>query len=183
MSKRLLLTACAFGALTSLAVAQSTPPTTPPTTPPPASTQPMTTSPGSAPMTTAPGASGSGQAAQPGIRAVDPTTVAMTFYTVQAADMLASSLMDLDVHNLQNEEIGEIEDLIIDNGKTIRAVIISVGGFLGIGERTVAVQPSSVVITREGTGAGNLKAVVNTTREDLKKAPEFKFENNMARRR
>jgi hypothetical protein len=45
----------------------------------------------------------------------------------------------------------------------------------------VAVQPSSIVITQEGAGAGNLKAVVNTTRENLKNAPEFKFENNMAR--
>jgi hypothetical protein len=173
MPKRLLLTACALGALTSLAVAQSTqttPPASPTTPPPPASTPPAQP---------APGASG-GQAAQPGIRAVDPATVAVTFYTVQPADMLASRLMDLDVHNLQNEEIGEIEDLIIDNGKNIRAVVISVGGFLGIGDRNVAVQPGSVVITQEG--AGNLKAVVNTTRENLKNAPEFKFENNMARK-
>jgi sporulation protein YlmC with PRC-barrel domain len=178
MSKRLLLTACALGALTSLAVAQTTPPAQPgsgaatqPTTPPPAGSTP--------PASTAPGASGGGQAAQPGLRTVDPTTVAVTFYTVQSADMLASNLMGLDVHNLQNEEIGEIEDLIIDNGKSIRAVVVSVGGFLGIGERRVAVQPASIVITREG--AGNLKAVVNTTRENLKNAPEFKFENNMAR--
>jgi sporulation protein YlmC with PRC-barrel domain len=118
--------------------------------------------------------------AQPGIRAVDPTTLRMTFYTVQPANMLASRLIGLDVHNLQNEEIGEIEDLIMDDGKTIRGIVIDVGGFLGIGERRTVIEPGSIVITRE-TG-GSLKAVVNTTREDLRKAPEFKFEGNVSRR-
>jgi sporulation protein YlmC with PRC-barrel domain len=104
----------------------------------------------------------------------------MTFYTVGPADMLASRLMDLDVHNLQNEEIGEIDDLIIDEGKNIRGVIISIGGFLGIGERRVAIQPGSLIITREGTD--DLKAVVNTTKEELQNAQEFKFEGSLSRK-
>src|SRR5690348_1716467 len=62
-------------------------------------------------QTTAPVTSPAGSA-QPGIRVVDPTTLRMTFYSVQPADMLASKLIGLDVHNLQNEEIGEIADLI-----------------------------------------------------------------------
>ena len=115
--------------------------------------------------------------AQPGLRTVDPTTVRMTYYTVQPADMPVSNLLELDVHNLQNEEIGEIEDVIVD-GQGIKALVISVGGFLGIGERYVAVSPGSVVITRQGD---DLKAVVNTTRDDLRNAPAFKFEGNMKR--
>jgi PRC-barrel domain len=121
----------------------------------------------------------SGQTAQPGVRAIDPATLRMTFYTVQPADMLASNLMGLDVHNLKNEEIGEIEDLIIDNGKMLRGIVVGIGGFLGIGERRTVIEPASIVLTREANGS--LKAVVNTTREDLKKAPEFKFEGAMAR--
>ena len=138
------------------------------------STQPATPPAG----TTQPGQPG---AAQPGIREVNPATLRITFYTVQPADMLASNLIGLDVHNLKNEEIGEIEDLVVDNGKTIRGIVIGVGGFLGMGERRTVIEPASIVITREA--GGSLKAVVNTTREDLKNAPEFKFEGNMNRRK
>lgn len=116
---------------------------------------------------------------QPGIRAVDPATVRLTFYTVQPADMLASNLLDADVYNLQNEEIGEVEDIVVDQGRVIRAVIISVGGFLGLGERNVAADPGSLVLMREA--GGEIRVVANTTREDLQNAPEFKFEGNMSR--
>lgn len=131
-------------------------------------------------QTTAPATPPAG-AAQPGIRAVDPTTLRLTFYSVRPVDMLASNLIGLDVHNLRNEEIGEIGDLIVDEGKMIRGIVIDVGGFLGIGERHVVVEPGSILVTREA--GGSLKAVANTTREDLQKAPEFKFEGNMSRRR
>ncbi|MBD2749914.1 PRC-barrel domain-containing protein [Microvirga sp. BT688] len=119
------------------------------------------------------------QPAQPGIRTVDPTTVRLTFYTVQPVDMLVSNLLDADVYNLQNEEIGEVEDVIVDEGRVIRAVIISVGGFLGLGERNVAADPGSLVLMREA--GGEIRVVANTTREDLQNAPEFKFEGNMSR--
>lgn len=87
--------------------------------------------------------------------------------------MLASKLLDAEVYNLQNEEIGEVEDIIIDQGRIVRAVVISVGGFLGIGERSVAADPASLVLMRNS--GGELRIVANTTREDLKAAPEFKF--------
>ena len=181
--------AVALALLATPARATSTAPSTGQS--PPASTTTQPTPPQTAPSTSGTASSSSGassqpsgaqpgQTAQPGIRAIDPATLRLTFYTVQPADMLASNLIGLDVHNLQNEEIGEIEDLIVDNGKTLRSVVISVGGFLGIGERHVAVDPGSVVITREA--GGSLKAVVNTTRDDLRKAPEFKFEGNLRRR-
>jgi len=180
MIRDVLLATCALLALVGSAAAQGTQPATPPAgaTPPSAPAKrpaaPATTAP------TQPGSAPAGQEAQPGIRAVDPTTLRLTFYTVAPADMLASRLMDLDVHNLQNEEIGEIEDLIIDDGKNIRGIVLEVGGFLGIGERRVVVQPGSVLVTREADG--DLKAVVNSTKEDLRNAPEFRFEGNLARR-
>lgn len=94
--------------------------------------------------------------------------------------MLASQLIDLDVYNLQNENLGEIEDLVIDNGKQIRAVVVSVGGFLGMGEHFVGVKPAALMITPEADGTG-VKVYVNTTREQLRDAPAFKFEGRMAK--
>jgi len=163
--------------LTGLAIGQTSQ-----QTPPPAqNNQPA------APAQTAPNQGGTpsgsaaGQNAQPGLRTVNPSTLVMTFYTVQPADMTASNLLDTDVYNLQNEQVGEIEDLVIDDGKRIRALVVGVGGFLGLGERYVAVDPASILINREANGS--MRAVVNTTRDDLSKAPEFKFEGNMRRNR
>jgi hypothetical protein len=155
MTLRLLLATGAVACVSGLALAQTQSPA--PATP---AQQP------------APGAQQAPDASAPGVRVVDPTTLKLTFYTAQPADFSADDLIDTDVYNLQNEEIGEVEDLIIDDGKRLRALVISVGGFLGVGERRVGVEPASVVITRE---SGGLRVIANTTREDLKNAPAFEF--------
>jgi sporulation protein YlmC with PRC-barrel domain len=97
----------------------------------------------------------------------------LTFYTAQSADTRASKLIGLDVYNKNNENIGEVEDLIIDGNKNVKAVVVSVGGFLGIGDRNVAIDPASVMMTEQRDGAWRI--VANTTKEDLKGAPAFKF--------
>jgi len=159
MLTRFLVAACTLPLLTGLALSQTTPPTPAPSTSGSGTTQP-------------------GQVADPGLRTIDPTTVQVTFYTVQPADMPLSNLLELDVYNLQNEKVGEIEDVIIDSGKTVKAIVVGVGGFLGLGERYVSVDPGSLVITGQGD---SMRAVINTTRDALRNAPEFKFEGNMKR--
>ena len=52
-------------------------------------------------------------------------------------------------------------------------VVVSVGGFLGMGDRNVAVQPGSVVLNEQTDGSARM--VINTTKEDLKNAPAFNF--------
>jgi sporulation protein YlmC with PRC-barrel domain len=179
--RKILLTTCAFTMMTGLAVAQSSTQTTQPsaTKDQPAANQ---TTPGMQGGANAPGSSAqsrpdatkSGQSGQAGIRTVDPAgAVRLTFYTVQSADMRASKLMGADVYNLNNENIGEVSDLIIDNGKNIKAVVLSIGGFLGIGDRNVAVQPGSIVLKEQNDGSPRL--MVNTTKDELKNAPAFNF--------
>lgn len=51
----------------------------------------------------------------------------------------ASKLIGLDVHNEANEKLGEINELIVDKQGKINAVVIGVGGFLGMGEHDIAV--------------------------------------------
>ena len=180
MLQRTLIGAAALISLTAVAVAQtSTQPAPGSAGPAPSSTSGSPAAATQAPQSAQPSVAAPEQKSNWGIRAVDPTTLRLTFYTVRPADMLASNLLELDVYNLQNEEVGEIEDVIVDNGKTIKAVVISVGGFLGLGERHVAVEPGAIAITR--TGEGELRAVVNSTRDDLKNAPEFRFEGAMTR--
>lgn len=166
MSIRLLVATGAVASLFGVAAVAQTPQPTTPTQPAPQSTQPAPTQPGTT--------------AQPGVRAIDPATLKLTYYTVQPADMLAENLIDADVYNLQNEEVGEIDDLIIDDGKRVTGVILEIGGFLGLGERHVAVDPASLVINR-GPNGSIARVVINTTKENLKNAPAFKFEGNMRR--
>src|SRR3979409_2559376 len=95
------------------------------------------------------------------------------FSTVSKDEMFSSKLKGLNVYNQKNESIGEISDIAIKNHQ-IDALILSVGGFLGIGEHYVAVAPSSVNVTYDSKDNKWL-ASMNTTKEALKEAPEFKY--------
>jgi sporulation protein YlmC with PRC-barrel domain len=95
------------------------------------------------------------------------------FSTVSKDEMFSSKLKGLNVYNQKNESIGEISDLAIKNHQ-IDALILSVGGFLGMGEHYVAVSPSSVNVTYDSKDNKWL-ASMNTTKEALKDAPEFKY--------
>src|SRR6478752_8874228 len=95
------------------------------------------------------------------------------FSTVSKDEMFSSKLKGLNVHNQKDESVGEITDIAL-KGNQVDALILSVGGFLGMGEHYVAVSPASVNVKRD---AKNDKwvATMNTTKEALKAAPEFKY--------
>jgi len=95
------------------------------------------------------------------------------FSTVSKDEMFSSKLKGLNVYNQKDESVGEITDIAL-KGNQVDALILSVGGFLGVGEHYVAVSPSSVSIKHD---AKNDKwvASMNTTKEALKEAPEFKY--------
>jgi sporulation protein YlmC with PRC-barrel domain len=95
------------------------------------------------------------------------------FSTVSKDEMFSSKLKGLNVYNQNNESVGEITDLAIKNHQ-VDALILSVGGFLGIGERYVAVSPSSVNVRFDEKNDKWL-ASMNTTKDALKSAPEFKY--------
>jgi hypothetical protein len=113
--------------------------------------------------------------AQEGVTEVDRTTMEMTFVTPGEADFLASRLLGTNITNMEDESIGEIEDLVIRNGNELTGLVVSVGGFLGIGERHVVVDPNTITISADADGDGWM-ATANTTREALEAAPEFDYE-------
>ena len=95
------------------------------------------------------------------------------FSTVAKDEMFSSKLKGLNITNQQNETVGEITDLAFKNDK-IAAMILSVGGFLGIGEHYVAVSPASVNVKYDEKNS-KWVATMNTTKDALKAAPEFKY--------
>jgi hypothetical protein len=95
------------------------------------------------------------------------------FSTVAKDEMFSSTLKGLNVHNQKDQSVGEIADVAIKN-QQIDALILSVGGFLGVGEHYVAVSPSSIDISYDSKN-DNWLASMNTTKEALMAAPEFKY--------
>jgi hypothetical protein len=95
------------------------------------------------------------------------------FSTVAKDEMFSSKLKGLNITNQANETVGEITDLAFKNDK-IAAMILSVGGFLGMGEHYVAVAPSSVNVKYDEKN-NKWMATMNTTKDALKAAPEFKY--------
>lgn len=110
-----------------------------------------------------------------GMTMADTATSKIKFVTAKPAEVTSSKLVGKNLYNNKNETIGEVEDLVIDNGKTVTGVVVSVGGFLGMGERYVLVDPSSIFLHKAD---GKLKAMVDTDKDALKNAPEFKYNKN-----
>jgi sporulation protein YlmC with PRC-barrel domain len=81
----------------------------------------------------------------------------------------ASKIIDHTVKNRQGEELGEVDDLIMSRNGKIKKVILSVGGFLGIGDRLVAVPFRSLQISEKGD------IVYNVTKQQLENHPVFNY--------
>ncbi|WP_114946765.1 PRC-barrel domain-containing protein [Microvirga calopogonii] len=107
------------------------------------------------------------------------TTTTETFVIAKPTDVLSNNLIGLNVTNEANETIGEIKDLILSQGD-LSGYIVSVGGFLGLGERYVIVHPRAVKVSYTEND-NKWHAVMNATKDQLKAAPEFKYEGRWKR--
>lgn len=85
--------------------------------------------------------------------------------------ILTSDLIGATVFNAQAEKVGEIDDAILSLDGTIDGVVIGVGGFLGMGEKHVAVEMQQISVQTDEDGQPSL--LIDTTREALEAAPEF----------
>ena len=155
---RTLTATVALIALGGIASAQTTAPA-------PATTAPATT----APMNNT---SSMDNNAMSGMKMADTATVALKFVTVTSADIMSSKLIGVNVYNNKQESLGEIEDLAVENGKTVKGVVVSVGGFLGMGESYVLIDPSTIVLNQKD---GTWRAYVDTNKDTLKNAPKFTY--------
>ena len=105
--------------------------------------------------------------------ATSPTGQPM-WYSHQPDESRASKLIGTKVVNSANETIGDINEIVLSKDGKVAAVIIGVGGFLGLGEREVAVSFESLRMNRDSSG--NLVLAVNATKDTLKSAPEWRWD-------
>ena len=143
-----IVTLLAAGALATGAVAEQMPTTPQTRAAPPAATAPAATSPA--------------------------TAGAVTFIDKKATGQrLASNLIGMTVRGPGDETLGEIDDVVVDDSGRVVGTVIGVGGFLGVGEKDVAVPYETVEFIGSGEDA---HAVLNKTKDQLKAAPTFKAE-------
>jgi len=86
--------------------------------------------------------------------------------------ILATSMLGTSVYAPNDEVVGDINDIIVNTDGTVQGVVIGVGGFLGLGEKNVAVTMKSLTLMPETDGSVP-RLVLNSTKEELEAAPEF----------
>ncbi|TDY01759.1 PRC-barrel domain-containing protein [Thiohalophilus thiocyanatoxydans] len=86
----------------------------------------------------------------------------------------ASNLIGAEVKTTNNEEVGSVSDLIIDQKGQVVGIVVGVGGFLGMGEKDVAIGWDNV--SHSGSSDQD-ELQIKSTREDLMSAPEFKTQD------
>lgn len=84
---------------------------------------------------------------------------------------LASEFLGQSVYNRDDEEIGSVDDLVIEEDGGITALVVGVGGFLGIGKKLVGVDLAAVDVERDEYDMPKL--VIDGSREALEEAPGF----------
>jgi sporulation protein YlmC with PRC-barrel domain len=80
------------------------------------------------------------------------------------------------VYDPSDKKIGEVMDVLLDKSGRVTSLIIGVGGFLGAGEKDVAVPFDAVHVTNKDNNKWYL--VMNTTKDELKSAPGFKYDRS-----
>lgn len=107
------------------------------------------------------------------IAAQTPTPAStIEFVTVQPANQsLARVFLGANVINAEGQTVGDINDLMFDSAGTIRTVVIGVGGFLGMGEKIIAVPYGALTI---GAGTDGARTItLKASKDSLQLAPTF----------
>jgi sporulation protein YlmC with PRC-barrel domain len=87
-------------------------------------------------------------------------------------ELLAEDLMGISVFGPDGEEVGVVEDLILDEQQKITGVVIGVGGFLGIGKKEVGLNWEQAKLV-EGADTGIKTIMIGMTKAELEAAPDF----------
>ena len=98
---------------------------------------------------------------------------APTISNLPSGVLPVSDYYNQSVYDAKENKIGDINDLLLDKEGKISAVILGVGGFLGAGEKNVAVPFNALNLTEKN---GKRYLVMDTTKEALNSAPGYTFD-------
>jgi putative membrane protein len=108
-----------------------------------------------------------------------PAAASSTKDTAELATKLPADAISIstyyneDVYDTQDNKIGDVNDILLDKDGRLSTAIIGVGGFLGVGEKDVAVPFKALKVAEK---AGDRYLVINATKEALEKAPGYVYD-------
>jgi len=102
------------------------------------------------------------------------------FLTLDMDQILATDLIGRELYGPDDNSFGEISDLVLQNDGQTRAALIDVGGFLGIGEKTVAIPFEEIKFTKAADGSSEPKLVAALSKEQVEKLPQIKTDVDAA---
>src|SRR6266436_2825148 len=109
----------------------------------------------------------------PSTTEVPKAPVAGQIVVQDANTILAKDLIGQTVYAPDKAKIGSISDLILSkDAKTVEGVVIGVGGFLGLGEKSVALKIDRLQMTQDAENG--LRLMMDVKKEELANAPSFK---------
>jgi ribosomal 30S subunit maturation factor RimM len=94
----------------------------------------------------------------------------------QPSELNTQRLIGRSVRNLQDESVGDVNAVIISRDGAVAAVIVGVGGFLGIGEREVAIRWQDLQVRSNGDDVRT-----SLTKEQVRALPEYRYAENQRR--
>lgn len=89
---------------------------------------------------------------------------------LKPASFLASKMIGVTVRNAAGDNVGTIDDLLIADGGVLKAVVLDVGGVLGLGSKRIAVEPNALVLR---PGGETYAAVLNMSKDTVAAAQPF----------
>jgi len=116
---------------------------------------------------------GFAQAQQSQTTGAAPSTQATTLRSLPPEASTVTNWYKQDVYDPSDKKIGEISDVLVDKDGKVGAFIVSVGGFLGVGEKHVAVPFNAVHGTQKD---GKWWLTMNATKDALKSAAGYKYD-------
>jgi sporulation protein YlmC with PRC-barrel domain len=114
------------------------------------------------------------QTPQPAPQATPASAAAQILATLPASAMTITHWYKQSVYDPSDAKIGEIMDVLADRDGKIVGMIVGVGGFLGVGEKDVAVPFNAVQFKTKDNN--KWYPVMNTTKDALKNAPGYKYD-------
>ncbi len=94
------------------------------------------------------------------------------YASVEIDDLTTEDLTGARVYGPNDEDVGEVSELIITESGELDRAVIDVGGFLGIGEHPVAVTMDEIEIIRADNG-DDLRVYIDSTQSTLEQQPEY----------
>jgi sporulation protein YlmC with PRC-barrel domain len=95
--------------------------------------------------------------------------------TVPASSKTVSNWYKQDIYDPSDSKIGKVDDVLVSDNGQVNVLMVGVGGFLGAGEKDVAVPFSAV---RPTTKNSKTYLTMDTTKDALKSAPGFKYDSD-----